>query len=571
MNNQQYAQLLSEIAVLRSLAGDGAFKVRAYENASRAVATLPRPLDELFELGKDITKFDGIGKSTAEQLRAIYDTGKSPLREQLLQKLDPGLLELTKIQGLGPKRIKLMYDELGITNVELLRGAAERGEIAALDGMGAKTEEKILHELDRLAQLSGRVPLPAARVAAENVADALRAVPGVEQVEVAGSIRRGRETSGDIDILVTTKGDHAAIFDAFVALNDVDDVLVRGETKTSARLATSGMQVDVRIVDPQQFGAALHYFTGSKEHNIEVRARAKKMNLRVNEYGVKNLETDEMIETPTEAELFGLLGLPWIAPEMREGRGEVDLAERGELPALIDASQLRGDFHMHTTASDGKNSIREMADAAKQRGYEFIVITDHSTVLTVANGMTPDRFAAQIDEIRAVDEELADFRVIPGIEVDILADGTLDMDHGLLAQCDWVVASIHTAMNLNREEMTTRLLRAIETGLIHELAHPTGRRLGGRDGYDFDFERVVLAATEAGIYFELNGGTGRLDFNAETARRAYELGAKLVLGSDAHSVRELANIDFAVQQARRGAIPRDAFANIRSAEELFGQ
>ena len=569
MDNKQYAQILSEIAVLRALAGHGAFKVRAYENASRAVSMLPKPLDELFEQKKDITKFDGIGKSTAEQLKAIFETGKAPLREELLEQLDPGLLEMTKIQGLGPKRIKLIYDELGVTNIELLRDACERGEVAALSGMGEKTEEKILHELDRLSTLSGRVPLPAARVAAENIASALRAVDGVVQVEIAGSIRRGRETSGDIDILVTTRGDHSAIFDEFVGLNDVGDVLARGDTKTSARLRTSGMQVDVRIVDPEQFGAALHYFTGSKEHNIEIRARAKKMNLRVNEYGVKNLDTDEMIETPTEEELFNLLGLDWVAPEMREGRGEVELAERHELPDLISAEHIRGDFHMHTTESDGKNSILEMAEAAKARGYEFIVITDHSEVVSVANGMTAERFAAHIDAIRAADAEIDDFRIFAGIEVDILRDGELDMDHGLLRDADWVVGSIHTAMNQSKDEMTARLLRAIESGLLHELGHPTGRRLGGRDGYTYDFERVVTAAVDANIGLEMNGGTGRLDFNAETARRARALGATIVLGSDAHSVRNLADIDYAIQQARRAWLSRDEILNTRSAAEIF--
>ncbi len=569
MDNKQYAQILSEIAVLRSLAGHGTFKVRAYENAARAVTMLPKPLDELLEQGKDITAFDGIGKSTADQLKAIFKTGQSPLREELIGQLDPGLLELTKIQGLGPKRIKLMYDELGISNVELLRDAAERGEIAALPGMGGKTEDKILHELDRLSQLSGRVPLPAARVAAENIASALRAIDGVVQVEVAGSIRRGKETSGDIDILVTTRGDHGAIFDHFVGLNDVGEILARGDTKTSARLQTSGMQVDVRIVDPAQFGAALHYFTGSKEHNIEIRARAKKMNLRVNEYGVKRLDTDEMVETPTEAELFAMLGLAWIAPEMREGRGEVALADKGELPDLIDASHIRGDFHMHTTESDGKNSIVEMAEAAKSRGYEFIVITDHSQVVSVANGMTPDRFARHIDAIRAADEAMEGFRIFAGIEVDILRDGTLDMDHGLLAECDWVVASVHTAMTMDKDEMTARLLRAIETGLIHELGHPTGRRLGGRDGYTYDFERIIGAANDAGICLEMNGGTGRLDFNAESARRARDLGATIVLGSDAHSARNLSDIDYAIQQARRAWLSRDEILNTRPASEIF--
>ncbi len=571
MDNKQYAQILEEIAVLRALAGHGTFKVRAYENAARAVTMLPHQIDDWLADGKSLTRFDGIGKSTAKQLKSIWETGKSPLREELLEKLDPGLLEMTKIQGLGPKRIKLIYDELGVSNIDLLRDACERGDVQKLSGLGKKTEEKILHEIERLAEATGRIPLPAARVAAESIADALRKVPGVEQVEVAGSIRRGRETIGDIDVLVTTRGDHDAIFEAFVNLPEVGEVLARGDTKTSARLVTGGMQVDVRIVGMEQFGAALHYFTGSKEHNIEIRARAKAMGLRVNEYGVLNLETEEMIETPTEEELFGLLGLAWVPPEMREGRGEVALAESGGLPDLVTAEDIRGDFHMHTTASDGKNSIMEMAEAAKQRGYEFIVVTDHSKVVTVANGLDEKRFAEHIDAIRAANEEIEDFDILVGLEVDILSDGSLDMDHGLLADCDWVVGSIHTAMNQEADAMTDRLLRAMETGLLHMLGHPTGRRLGGRDGYHYDFERVVGAAVDAGIALEINGGTGRLDFNAENARRAHELGATIVLGSDAHSVRELANIDFAIQQSRRASLDKAAVLNTRSGAEIFGR
>ncbi len=567
MDNRQYAQILGEIAVLRALAGHGTFKVRAYENGSRAVAMLGQSIEELLEKGADITKLDGVGKSLAEEIKAIWETGQSPLRQQLLDELDPGLLELTRIQGLGPKRIKLIYDELGVTNIDLLRDACERGEVAKLSGMGKKTEDKILHEIERLATDTGRIPLPAARVAAENIASSLRAVDGVEQVEIAGSIRRGRETIGDIDILVTTKGDHAAIFDEFVALNDVEEVIARGDTKTSARLRTSGMQVDVRIVDTEQFGAALHYFTGSKEHNIEVRARAKKMGLKVNEYGVLRLDSDEMVETPTEEDLFEMLGMKWIAPELREGRDEVELAADDALPDLVDMESLRGDFHMHTTASDGKNSIEEMGEAARALGYDFIVITDHSEVLSVANGLDADRFAAHIEAIRAASVD--GIRILAGIEVDILRDGTLDMDAGLLAECDWVIGSVHTAMQMPADEMTDRLLRALDTGLLHELGHPTGRRLGGRSGYDYDFDRVVGAAVDANVVLEMNGGTGRLDFNAETARRARALGATIVLGSDAHSTRGLANISYAVQQARRAGLTKDEILNTRPPKDIF--
>ncbi|MEZ4462111.1 MAG: DNA polymerase/3'-5' exonuclease PolX [bacterium] len=566
MDNKEYARILSEIGVLRQIRGDNAFKIRAYENGARAIENLSEPIENLMDEG-DITKIEGIGKSIAREVEALRETGVSPAHAELLEQLDPGLLDVMKVQGLGPKRIKLLYDKLGVSNLDLLRQAAQSGKIAELEGMGAKTQEKILHELERLEETSGRTPLPAARAMAVAIRDQLAKVEGVTQLEVAGSIRRGRETVGDIDIVVASSDGHMAIFDKFVSLPEVGEVLVRGDTKTSARLR-SGIQVDVRVVTPTQFGAALHYFTGSKEHHVKLRTRAKKMGLKINEYGVFPRESDQPVASQTEEELYQVLGLDFIPPEIREGTDEIDRAENHTLPALIELGQVRGDIHMHTVETDGRGTIEDMVKAAQALGYDYIAITDHSQAVAVANGMDPDRFAQHIERIRDVDAATDNFTVMPGIEVDILKDGALDMTHDLLKNCDWVVGSIHSHFNLKPDEMTRRLIEAIQTGLLSCIGHPTGRILGGRDGYDFDFDAVLAACAAKGVALEINGSTGRLDLNAELAHRAKTHGVKLVLGSDAHSTRGLDDMFFAVQQARRAGLTAGDVLNTQSAAAL---
>ncbi len=563
MDNKEYARVFSEIAALRQIRGDGAFRVRAYENGARALESLTESIEDI----DDPTKIEGIGKSIAKEIKALKKNGVSPKHQELLQELDPGLLDLMKIQGLGPKRIKLMYDELGVSNLDLLREAAESGRLAELEGLGAKTQENVLKELERVEEAGNRTPIPAAMRLAETIRASLAERDDVVRAEVAGSIRRGKETIGDIDVLVASEGDSGPIFDHFVDMKEVGDVIARGDTKTSARLRT-GIQVDVRVVKPDEFGAALHYFTGSKEHNVAIRARAKKMGLRVNEYAVTRVEDGERVGGATEEELFEILGLEWIPPEMREGRGEVERSEKKDLPDLMDGPAVRGDVHMHTTETDGNATILEMAQAAKDRGYDYIVITDHSQAVTVANGMTPERFRAHIDAIRAADQEIEGFTILAGIEVDILKDGSLDMDHDLLAECDWVVGSVHSHFNLETGPMTERLVRAVKTGLISCLGHPTGRILGGRNGYSYDFDAVVEAAIEHRCAFEINGSSGRLDLNADLAAKVKARGAMIVLGSDAHSTRGLEDMRFAVQQARRAWLEKSDVLNSRSAREL---
>ncbi|TXD35374.1 DNA polymerase/3'-5' exonuclease PolX [Lujinxingia vulgaris] len=566
MNNRDYARVLQEIAQLMEISGENRFKIRAFENATRTVETLPEELDQIIERG-ELEDLKGIGSSIASDLRQIRERGTCDIHQALLERLDPGLLDMLKVQGLGPKRIKLVYNELGVSNLGALKEAAEAGRLRELKGLGAKTEEKVLTEIERLAQGGDRAPLPQARRVAESLRDQLDALPQSIRVAIAGSLRRGRETIGDIDLLVSTD-DPAPIHEAFVALAEVKEVLVSGDTKTSVRLH-NGIQVDLRTVTDDVFGSALHYFTGSKEHHIELRTRAKRQGLRVSEYGVFKEGEDTPIASRTEEDLYEALGLPFIAPELREGRGEISAAEKSDLPVLVEPEQIRGDVHMHTTETDGRHSIEEMAEAAKALGYDYIVITDHSQAVRVANGMTPERFRDHIARIRQADSQVEGIRILSGIEVDILKDGSLDMDHDLLAECDWVVGSVHSHFNLEPDQMTERLLKGMRTGLLSCLGHPTGRILGGRDGYRYDFDAVVEACVELGVAMELNGSSGRLDLNAELAEKAHRQGAMLVMGSDAHSTTGLEDLRFAVQQARRAWLGPDAILNTLSVDDLL--
>lgn len=566
MDNRDYARILKEIAALMQIKGANRFRIRAFENAARTIETQTESIEPAID-SDELTDLQGIGDGIARELSQIRQQGSSTLHGELLDELDPGLLILLKIQGLGPKRIKAIYDELGITEPDSLRQAAETHQIQQLSGFGKKTEEKILAELDRLAKSEGRIPLPRAQSIAESLRDQLRDAPGVEAIEIAGSLRRGRETIGDIDLLVTGH-ETRSVHKAFRSLVEVDEVLATGETKTSARLH-NGIQVDLRTVEPELFGSALHYFTGSKEHHIALRSRAKRQGLKISEYGVFGDDEATPLASRTEEEVFECLGLDYIPPELREGRDEIERAATGDLPELIEAPDVNGDLHMHTTETDGRASIEEMAEAAIERGYQFIAITDHSQAVRVANGMDAQRFGAQIETIRQVDAEFDELRILSGIEVDILKDGSLDMDHQLLAACDWVVASIHSHFSLPAKATTERIIHAIKSGLISALGHPTGRILGGRDGYDYDLEAVFDCAAEHGVALEINGSSGRLDLNAELAAYAHERGAWIVLGSDAHSRRGLGDMRFAVQQARRAGLESDAILNCLPADRLI--
>ena len=568
MDNAYYAHILKEVGLLLQIKGANRFKVRAYENASRALSHLDAPIHDTIEGGEDLTALDGIGKSIASDLVQIYETGTCEVRTDLIDALEPGVLDLFKIQGVGPKKIKMLYDALGISNLEMLREAAMAQKLRELSGFGAKTEEKILAEIERLESHQGRTPLPAALRLAASFKDTLAQIDGVERVAIAGSIRRQRETTGDIDLLVASSADPIPIMEAFTRIPGVSEILVQGEKKTSVR-SVQGIQIDLRIVAPEAFGAALHYFTGSKEHHIKLRTRAKKEGLKINEYGVFREGDETPVAAATEHDLFEALGLSFIPPELREGFDEIERATAQTLPHLIEMSDVRGDLHMHTIESDGEATILEMAHAAKELGYDYIALTDHSQVLTVAHGMTPARFAAHIESIREANEEIEDFTILSGIEVDILKDGTLDMDEDLLRACDWVVGSVHIHQAMTQEEMTHRLLRALDTGLLSMLGHPTGRILGGRGGYTYDFDAVMHACRAKRVAVEINGSSGRLDFNAAHAARAKEAGVKIVLGSDAHSTRGLTGLSFAIGQARRAGLSAPDVLNALGAKELL--
>lgn len=566
MENDYYARILSEIAQLSQIIGENKFKVRAYENAARAVSNLSEPV-ETYILDDRLTEIKGVGKSLAEDLREIHARGTCALHQSLLDALGAGILDLLKVQGLGPKRVQTIHDALGINSLQKLEEAARAGQISELPGLGKKTEAQILSEVERLKSHVGRTPLPQALRVAESIRDTLRALKSVERVEIAGSIRRERETIGDIDLLATTR-DPAEATRVFSELPQVAEVLASGDTKTSVRLV-DGIQVDLRLVEPAVFGSALHYFTGSKEHHVALRTRAKRQGLKISEYGVFRGDEEAPIAAKTEEDVYAALGLPYIAPELRQGFDEIERAVEGHLPALVDLADIRGDLHMHTHETDGRASILQMAEAAQARGYEYIAITDHSPAVTVANGMSPQRFEAQLAQIATANQQVHNFRILSGIEVDILKDGSLDMDAQLLGACDWVVASVHSHFAMDPAEMTERLLTAMHTGLICELGHPTGRILGGRDGYAYDFDAILEAALDLGIALEINGSSGRLDLNAEHARKAKLRGVKLVLGSDAHSTRGLADMRFAIGQARRAGLAAADILNTLPAADLL--
>lgn len=559
MNNSQVARFLERIGKLLEIAGANNFKVRAFERAAEAVEALAEPIATIAERG-ELTRIEGIGKSIAEDIAQLLERGTCSAWEELTQTLPASLLDLLELQGIGPKKVAVLHSELGVTDLESLRAVANEGRIPTLKGFSKKTEEKILAELDRLASMAGRTPLGQAMPLAEALRQHLLTVEGVEQVVVAGSMRRWAETVGDLDFVALVRGPSMPAMDALVAWEETDEVLAHGPSKTSVRLK-SGIQADLRVFEPELFGSAVHHFTGSKFHHIELRLRAQKLGLKISEYGVHRVDSGELVAGSTEAEVYRSLNLPWIPPELREGRGEVAAAEAGTLPDLIEVEHIRGDLHMHTEWSDGAASIEDMARAALDRGYEYICITDHSRAVTVANGLTPERILAQIQAVREVDAKVDGIRVFAGCECDILKDGTLDLPDDILDQLDWVVGSVHSAMSLPRDEMTARVVRAIESGRIDAVGHPTGRMLGHRPGYELDLDVIIEAARKHGVALEVNASPNRLDLNDLLVRRARDAGVRIVISSDAHSPNGLSVLPFGVHTARRGWVERSDVLN----------
>lgn len=562
--NEIIAEMFETIADVLELQGDLPYRIRAYRNAARTLRDLDRPVEEV-AAEDGLEALPGIGKELAEKIREYLRTGRMAKYEEVVAQVPPGLIELLHIPGLGPKRVRLLHERLGISDIEDLRQALDAGRIAGLPGMGPKTVENIRRGLAMYQASKERMPLGRALPIAEEIARQIAALPGTSQVVIAGSARRMKETVGDIDIL-TIAEDGPATIQAFVHFPQVKEILAAGDTKGSVVLH-NGLQVDLRVVPPESYGAALHYFTGSQAHNIKIRTIARERGLKVNEYGV--FRGDERIAGEHEEDVFRTLGMPWIPPELREDRGEVEAAMEGRLPHLVRLEDIRGDLQTHSQWSDGTNTIRELALAAREMGYEYIAVTDHSPRVRVAGGMTVEEIWQRQKEIEAVNAEFDDFRVLSGAEVDILPDGSLDYPDDVLAALDIVLVSVHSGFKMSREEMTERILRAIENPYVHILAHPTGRLIGQREPYPVDMEAVLKRCAELGVAVEINGYYLRLDLNDVLAHRAKSLGCLVSLGTDAHQAAHLNMMRYAVGVARRAWLEPQDILNTRPLPELL--
>lgn len=569
MENREIAAQFDKMAELLEFQGANPFRVRAYQNASRRLQDLPDSVESLIERGEDLTKLDGIGKDLAEKITKLVQTGTLQQLEELLEQVPEGVLALLRIPGLGPKKAAVIHKELGIESLADLRTACEEHKVRELKGFGAKTEEGILAGIDLAERAGERIYWATADEVVQRMLAHLSKSKAVKQLEPAGSYRRGRETVGDLDFLVDAT-DIDAVMDHFGAFTDVADTIVRGDTKMSVRL-TSGLQVDLRVVPTKSFGAALQYFTGSKEHNVVLRGMAKDRGLKINEWGVFRVaegEDDEYLAGKTEADVYKQMDLPCYPPELRENRGEFAYKKAKDFPKLIEVDDLVGDLHMHTTASDGKQTIREMVAAAEERGLRYIAITDHSKRVTMARGLDSDRLRTQWDEVDLVNKELDDFVVLKGIECDILEKGGMDLPDDVLAEADWVIASVHYGQNQERKQITERIIGALENPWVSVVAHPTGRLINKRDRYAVDLEAVMQAAVENGKLLELNANPARLDLDDVHCARAKQLGIPIVINSDAHSIGGLDVLRFGIKQARRAGLTAKDVANTRDWAKL---
>jgi len=564
IHNADIAAIFEEIADLLEIEGANPFRVRAYRNAAREMEALGVSAAEMVAKGEDLKELPGIGEDLAAKIREIVETGKCKALEKLRHELPPSITELLKIPGLGPKRVRALYDHLQVKSVEQLAKAAREGKIHELAGFGAKTEQAILDALAAHATEAKRFKLAIAAQYAEPLHAHLAKLPGVKEVVIAGSYRRAKETVGDIDILVTAK-DSAAVMERFTSYDEVRDVLAKGETRSTV-LLRGGLQVDLRVVEPDCYGAALQYFTGSKSHNIEIRRLAQERGLKVSEYGV--FKGERRVAGETEESVYKSVGLPWIPPELRENHGEIEAARAGKLPKLIEWGDLKGDLHVHTKATDGHNTLREMAEAASAAGLAYIAITEHSRRLTVAHGLDPQRLRRQMADIDRLNAEYQDTKILKGIEVDILENGKLDLPDDVLAECDIVVGAVHSKFNLSRAKQTSRILRAMDHPSFTILAHPTGRLIDTRDPYDVDMLKIVRHAGERGCFLELNSHPERLDLLDIHCQLAREEGVLVAISSDAHGVRDYANLRYGVGQARRGWLEKTDVLNTRALGEL---
>lgn len=564
IHNADIAAIFTEIADLLEIEGANPFRIRAYRNAARIVGEWSRELRTLVERGEDLTRLPGIGADLAAKIREIVETGKCRALEKLRQELPPAITELLHIPGLGPKRVRTLWHELDVQTLEQLARAARDGRIRALPGFGAKTEANILQAVEQHLSQSKRLKLAIAAQYADSLAAWLKGVPAVERIEVAGSFRRSRETVGDLDILVATH-DAQAVMRRFTAYEEVRDVLAAGETRGSVILK-SGLQVDLRVIEPESWGAALLYFTGSKAHNIALRRLAQEAGLKLNEYGL--FRGRQRLAGGSEEDVYAALGLDWIPPELREDRGEIGAARAHRLPKLVTLADLRGDLHVHTQATDGHDMLEAMAAEAQRLGFEYLAITEHSQRLKMVHGLDARRLREQCAKIDRLNEGFKGFRLLKGIEVDILEDGRLDLPDDVLGELDLVVAAIHSRFDLPRAKQTERILRALDHPYVSILAHPSGRLIDARPPFDVDMARIVRAAKRRGCFLELNAHPERLDLTDSDCLLAKDEGVLVAIDSDAHSRADFANLRFGVGQARRGWLEAKDVLNTRPLAEL---
>jgi DNA polymerase (family 10) len=565
VHNADIAAAFAAIADLLEIRGDNPFRIRAYRNAVRVVREFPQDIKSLFDHGRDLPKLPGIGPDLHGKIHEICDSGTCALLTRLQREVPPALAKLLQVPGLGPQRAKLLHDSLAVNSIEDLQRAARAGRIRDVPGFGEKSEAQILQSVLRLEATIQRFPLAVATQYATALAAHLERTAGVIQVTVAGSYRRARETVGDLDILVSARAG-APVMARFAAYDEVAQVLTQGEARASVRLK-SGLQVDLRLVAPESYGAALHYFTGSKAHNIALRKLAQARGLKLNEYGL--FRGNSRLAGDTEESVFRALGLAFIPPELREDRGEIEAAAVGKLPQLVRREDLRGDLHVHTTASDGRHSIADMIEAARKAGLEYLAITEHSRRLSVARGLDPVRLRKQMAQIDRINDGLKRFHVFKGIEVDILEDGTLDLPDNVLRDLDIVIGAVHSHFGLPLKRQTERIIRAINQRYFTVLAHPAGRLLGQREALELDWPRILRAARARGCFVEVNAQPERMDLDDVHSRMALEEGVPVVINSDAHSVFDFNHLLYGIGQARRGWIGPDAVVNTRTLAEIL--
>lgn len=561
MENPEVAQVFDEVADLLELQSANPFRIRAYRNAARTIRDLSHPLTAIVARnGHSLAELPGIGADLAEKITTIVTSGDLPLRRELCRQVPAGLRELLRLPGCGPKRVQVLHDQLHVSSLAGLRKALHRHAVQKLKGFGPKSEENLLKAVSDLQQTEKRVYLADAKVFADALLDHLESAEGLEAIEVAGSYRRHKETVGDLDVLACARRPKL-IMDRLAAFPGVGEILARGPTKMTVRLKY-GLQVDLRVIPAASYGAALVYFTGSKQHNIDIRKLGLERGLKINEYGV--FRGSKRIAGRTEEDVYRSLGLDWIPPELREARGEIDLARQGDLPELVELQDIRGDMHMHTVATDGRGTIDEMIAAAKKIGYSYIAITDHSKRVTMAQGLNGPHLRAHWRAIEKAAAAYSGIQVLKGVEVDILEDGKLDLPDAVLSEADWVVASIHYGQNQSKQQLSRRLLNAIRHPHVDAIGHPTGRLIGVRKPQDIDLDRVFKAAADYGCFMELNCQPSRLDLNEVALAAAVKSGVGIVVGTDAHAPEELRFMEFGIYQARRAGLEATHIVNTRS-------